>query len=174
MGLLGKLFKGKEEDSRKPVRDDVKWMPGHILSPLNGTAIPMEEIPDPVFAGGTMGGGCGIEPEEGKLYAPVDGVIESIFPTGHALGIRADDGIEILLHIGVDTVQMKGDGFQALVKEGEKVKAGELLIQFDIAKIKSAGYASTTAVLVTNMDEAGTLKNVHVGAVKPMDNLYEF
>ncbi len=124
-----------------------------ILAPLTGTVIPREQIPDETFAAGVLGDGAGIEPEIGEVVAPFDGEISSTTETFHAVGISGPGGIELLIHVGVDTVNMKGDGFKLLVKEGDKVRKGQKLILFDIAKIKAAGYPATTAVLVTNSDD---------------------
>jgi glucose-specific phosphotransferase system IIA component len=136
--------------------------------------MPLSKVSDPVFAEEVMGPGVGIDPVEGKLYAPVDGEIVSVFPTGHAVGMNTEDGMEILLHIGIDTVQMEGDGFHAVVKQGDHVKAGELLVEFDCAKIKEKGFQTTTMVLVPNAAILGTMSEPHVGPVKPLDRIFQF
>jgi len=143
--------------------------PVEIFAPLTGTAIPREQIPDETFATGVLGDGVGIEPEIGEVVAPFDGEISSTTDTVHAVGVSGPGGVEMLIHVGVDTVNMKGEGFTLLVKEGEKVRKGQKLIAFDIDKIKAAGYPATTAVLVTNSEDyAGckveTLGNISAGS----------
>lgn len=124
-----------------------------VYAPVKGKVIPSSQIPDETFATGVLGEGIGIEPELGEVVAPFDGEISSTTDTKHAIGISNADGIELLIHIGVNTVNMNGDGFELFCKEGDKVTAGQKLITFDIDKIKKAGYPTTTAVLVTNSDE---------------------
>ena len=129
-----------------------------IYAPVSGKVIRREDIPDETFASGIMGEGAGIEPEEETVVAPFDGEITSVVDTGHAVGLTSSDGVELLIHVGVDTVKMKGDGFQVFVTEGQKVKAGEKLLKFDRDKIRKAGYSDTTAVLVTNSDDYSSVK----------------
>lgn len=121
-----------------------------------------------------MGPGAAILPEEGSLYAPVNGTITVAFPTGHAVALRSEDSMEVLIHIGLDTVKLNGDGFQIHVAEGDTVKAGDLLVSFDIQKITEAGYPTTTMVLVSNADEVGTMTDPASGTVSVMDRLYAF
>ncbi|WP_124068422.1 PTS glucose transporter subunit IIA [Clostridium sp. E02] len=175
MGILDNLFGNKEKkELDTPVVKSITCEPKTVYSPLKGTVIPLSEVSDPVFAEEVMGPGVGIEPEEGKLYAPVDGEIVSVFPTGHAIGMKTEDGMELLLHIGIDTVQMEGEGFHAVVKQGDHVKAGELLVEFDCAKIKEKGYHTTTMVLVPNAALLGTMSQPHTGAVEPLEMLFNF
>ncbi|WP_314060478.1 beta-glucoside-specific PTS transporter subunit IIABC [uncultured Vagococcus sp.] len=121
-----------------------------ILSPLKGQVTSLAEIKDEVFSSGAMGRGIAIMPSNGELRAPVDGRVMTVFPTGHAVGLISEDGVEVLLHIGMDTVELKGEGFDVFVESGELVKAGDLLVRFDINKITSAGYSVITPVVVTN------------------------
>ena len=121
-----------------------------LQSPLTGNLVKLPDVPDPVFASGVMGQGIAVEPTIGKVFAPADAEVTTLFPTGHAIGLKTKGGAEILIHVGMDTVQMKGEGFKPHVQQGDKVKAGQLLIEFDIAKIKAAGYPIITPVLVTN------------------------
>lgn len=123
-----------------------------LKSPLTGKVLPLSEVPDQVFSSGVMGKGIAIDPEVGELVAPADGEITTIFPTGHAVGITTTDGAEILIHIGMDTVELNGNGFEILVKQGDLVKAGDLLIRFDIEAIRAAGYSVITPVVITNTD----------------------
>ncbi len=129
-----------------------------VCAPVKGNAIAQKDIPDETFASGVLGNGIGIDPSEGLVAAPFDGEISSVVETRHAVGISSADGIELLIHVGMDTVKMNGDGFKLLVGEGDQVKAGQRLIEFDINKIKSAGYSPVTAVIVVNSDD---YKNIH-------------
>lgn len=131
-----------------------------ICVPVSGKVICREDIPDETFASGIMGEGVGIKPEEEIIVAPFDGEITSVVDTGHAVGLTSSDGVELLIHVGVDTVKMQGDGFQVFVTEGQKVKTGEKLLKFDRDKIRKAGYSDTTAVLVTNSDDYSSVKTV--------------
>ena len=126
---------------------------GVVTSPLKGTVIDLSEIEDEAFATGVIGKGVAIIPSEGKLVAPVDGEIYSIFPTGHAIGIKADFGAEILIHIGMDTVKLDGKYFNQKVSKGDKVKKGQILVEFDIEAIKKAGYSIATPIVITNPEE---------------------
>ena len=121
-----------------------------IKSPLKGEVVELSTIKDETFASGVMGKGIAIIPSEGKLTSPVNGKISAIFPTLHAIGITSEDGVEILIHIGIDTVQLEGKHFKSSIKVGDKVKIGDLLIDFDINKIKEDGYEITTPIVVTN------------------------
>ena len=121
-----------------------------LQSPLTGKVVPMTDVQDEVFASGALGKGIAIEPTIGELRAPASGVISTIFPTGHAVGLTTDNGAEILMHIGMDTVELNGEGFEKLVAQGDKVKAGDLLVKFDIEAIKAAGKPVITPIVVTN------------------------
>lgn len=136
-----------------------------VCSPLKGKAIPLCEVDDPLFAEGTMG--VGIEPEEGILYASADGTVAALFPTGHAVGIQTPDGIELLLHIGINTVNMEGKGFCPLVEQGAQVKAGDPLIEFDLEAIAEAGCKATTMVLVSNAAMLGQMSEPVTGPFLP-------
>ena len=124
-----------------------------IASPIKGTVLKLEKMKDDAFASGVLGKGAAIIPEEGKVYAPTDGVITALFPTLHAIGMQADNELELLIHIGLDTVQLNGEGFQAMVKQGDRVKKGQLLVTFDKEFIESKGFCLETPVLVTNSDD---------------------
>lgn len=121
-----------------------------IASPANGKVVPMAEIDDPVFSAGTLGDGVGIVPEDNAVYSPVSGTIVSAMKSGHAYGIKTEDGVEVLVHIGINTVKMKGEGFAPAVKKGDSVKQGELLATVDFAKVTEAGYDTTIVLAVTN------------------------
>ncbi|HFT5970903.1 TPA: sucrose-specific PTS transporter subunit IIBC [Streptococcus pyogenes] len=121
-----------------------------LYSPLNGTVVDLSAVSDPVFSSGAMGQGLAIKPEDNTLYSPVDGKVEIVFETGHAYAITSSQGAEVLLHIGIDTVSMAGDGFESLVAVGQAVKKGDLLGHFDPSKIAEAGLDDTTMMIVTN------------------------
>lgn len=135
-----------------------------------GTFIPMEEIPDPTFSQGVLGVCCGIEPETGKVYAPMNGTVSQLADTLHAIGIEAA-GVELLIHVGIDTVSMKGDGFTSHIKEGQAVKKGDLLLTMDLEKIKAAGHPATIMVIVTNSDDLASAEASASGRVMPGDQL---
>lgn len=123
-----------------------------IASPIKGTVLKLEQLKDDAFASGILGKGAAILPEEGKVYAPADGEVSALFPTLHAIGIKTDDGVEILIHIGLDTVQLNGQGFEAMISQGDRVKKGQLLVTFDREFITGKGYCLETPVLITNTD----------------------
>ena len=143
-----------------PTVSVIRCANGTVLQPVKGNVIPYDQIPDETFASGVLGTGVGVEPTDELVVAPFDGVISSVAESQHAVGVESN-GMELLIHVGVDTVNMNGDGFNCLVKEGDEVKAGQPLIRFDRAKIKAAGYSDTVAVLLTNSDD---LENVEFGA----------
>ena len=123
-----------------------------IASPLVGDILPLSAVADEVFASGALGKGVAIQPSEGKVLAPANGTVSVLFPTGHAVGITTDTGVELLIHIGLDTVNLDGRGYTSHVEKGQKVSAGDLLVEFDIATINEAGYDTITPVIVTNTD----------------------
>ncbi len=139
-GQIGEKTAGNEDADGKKL----------LVSPLTGRVVPLNEVQDPAFSSGALGQGIAVLPEEGKLYAPADGQIVSFFPTGHAIGMLTDSGEELLIHVGMDTVKLNGDGFTPMAKQGDSVKKGDLLLEFDIEKINAAGYSTVTPVLVTN------------------------
>ena len=143
-----------------PATSVIRCAAGTVLQPVKGNVIAREAIPDDTFASGVLGDGVGIEPTDELVVAPFNGTISSVAESQHAVGIEAN-GMEMLIHVGVDTVNMKGDGFSCLVKEGDEVVAGQPLIRFDREKIRAAGYSDTVAVLLTNSDD---LEGVECGA----------
>ena len=143
-----------------------------IYAPVQGNVIPRESIPDETFASGVLGDGVGIEPETGEVVAPFDGEISSLTETRHAIGISVPGGMELLIHVGVDTVKMNGDGFRLYVSEGDRVKTGQKLMTFDISKIRSAGYSTTTAVLLTNSDDYKALRVEKTGKTKQTERIF--
>ncbi len=143
----------------------------NLAAPTGGAIVPMEEIPDPVFSSGALGFCCGIEPEEGVVAAPMDGEVVQLSDTLHAVGILGRNGAEVLIHVGVDTVEMNGDGFAALVKEGDKVRAGQKLLTMDLDKIAQAGHEKTVIVAVTNSDNFADITRTAEGMVRAGDRI---
>ncbi|HCJ49662.1 MAG TPA: PTS sucrose transporter subunit IIBC [Microbacterium sp.] len=125
-----------------------------VKAPVAGRVVPLSDVPDEMFSDGTMGPGIAIEPTDDVVTAPADGTVESVFPTGHAIGLRLNDGTELLIHIGIDTVSMKGDGFETLVAAGDVVKTGDPLVRFDRDRIAAAGHATVTPMIVLNNPDA--------------------
>ncbi len=121
-----------------------------LVSPLNGDVVKLEDVPDEVFASGAMGKGIAINPSEGVILAPADAEVTLVFPTGHAIGLRTNNGAEILIHVGMDTVSLEGKGFKTFVTAGDKVKTGQKLLEFDIKTIQDAGLPIITPIIVTN------------------------
>ena len=142
-----------------------------VYAPLTGSVVARDQIPDETFASGVLGDGCGIEPTVGEVVAPCDGVISTVAETRHAVGISGPADMELLIHVGVDTVEMKGDGFKALVKTGDTVKKGQKLLTFDLTKIRAAGHPTVTTVLVTNADDYAGLTLEAAGSVTAGDKL---
>lgn len=147
MGFFKKLF-GKPVDS--------------FYAPMAGKAVPITEVPDPTFAEGLLGNGIAIEPAEGKVYAPCDATVDTMFVTGHAVSLTADCGAEILIHVGLETVGLEGKPFKVLVANGDKVKKGQLLIEVDLDAVKEAGLPTITPMLICNTDDYSTF-NTMVG-----------
>lgn len=129
-----------------------------IAAPVKGECIPISEVSDPTFAEEILGKGIAIKPAEGKIYAPADGTVSTVFPTGHAVGVTTPEGVEILIHVGLDTVQLKGQFFRTMVEENQKVKRGELLLEADIQEIAGAGYDTVTPVIICNSAELAEVK----------------
>lgn len=141
------------EDEKSEIDED-----NIILAPLSGKAIPLNKVPDETFAQGVLGLGAAIEPSEGKVVAPADGTVETIFDTKHAIGLSLNNGAEVLIHIGINTVELGGEGYKAFVAEGDTVKKGQTLITFDMDFIKSKGYNLITSVIVTNSDDYSSIE----------------
>lgn len=157
MGLLGQLFKKDSEPACAAMT---------VCAPAEGKTIALSEFPDPVFSQGIMGKGCGILPSGRVLYSPFNGTVTQVADTLHAVGVTSDDGVEVLMHIGIDTVAMNGKGFQASVREGQRVRKGDTLIAFDSKAIKAAGYLDAIAVVVTNSDDYTEIDLLQSGDTK--------
>ncbi len=142
-----------------------------ILSPLSGEIVPLSKIADPLFSTGTVGKGVAIEPTKGEVVSPVDGVVTTLFPTQHAIGITSEDGAEILIMVGVNSIHLKGQCFTSHVKQDDTVKMGDLLIEFDIESMKAAGYDVKTPVVITNTDQYLDVVPVKDGNVQAKDEL---
>ncbi|QPC46614.1 PTS sugar transporter subunit IIA [Mangrovibacillus cuniculi] len=146
--MFKKLF-GKKEEAPKGIA---------IKAPLTGELVSLEEVPDPVFSQKMMGDGVAIEPTEGKVVSPVNGEVMQVFPTKHAVGLKAENGAEVLIHIGLETVGMKGEGFEAHVGEGDKVSVGDTLVTFDMELVKQKAKATVTPIIITNGDELASVE----------------
>ena len=143
-----------------PTKVDAVDQAGVLASPMTGNAIAMTDAPDAVFASLAMGNGAVVEPTAGEVYSPVTGTVTMLFDTKHAIGLAAADGTEVLIHIGVDTVQLNGEPFEAHVAAGDTVKAGDLLITADLDAIEAAGKPTATMVIVTNTDDFKSVEPV--------------
>ena len=146
-----------------------------FLSPLTGKVIPLSEVSDPMFGEEMLGKGCAVIPSKGELSSPANGVIDSIPESRHAVMMTTDDGVELLIHIGIDTVELKGAHFTSLISAGEHVRAGQPLIKFDVEEIKKAGYDTTTPIVVTNSDAYEKIKalTTEAKATSPLLEIYE-
>ncbi len=160
MFSLKKMFGGK---------DDKKV----ILAPVEGKAVSLKEVNDPTFSQEILGKGVAVIPSKGRVVAPADGVVSVFFETKHAVSITADNGAEIIVHVGLDTVNLKGEHYTAYKKQGDKVKAGELLLEFDMEAIKAAGYDVITPVIICNTPDYPNMV-CHTGMdVKELDPIIE-
>ena len=144
-----------------------------LYAPLKGEAVLLENIEDPMFAQKILGDGIAIEPSEGKVYSPADGTVSMIADTKHAIGINTQDGLELLIHIGLDTVTLKGAPFTAHVAAGDHVKKGDLLLDADLEKIQEAGLHIITPVLVCNTDEYNKISILKEGEVSPGEDVLQ-
>ena len=140
-------------------------------APAKGKAVDLKEVNDPTFSTGMLGQGVAVIPSEGKIYAPADGEIVMVFDTLHAVSMTADNGVEILIHVGLDTVELKGNGFEGHVKAGDKVKKGDLLLTVDLEAVKEAGYDIITPMLVCNTDDYAAVEGIFGKDVMPKDDV---
>ncbi len=173
VGFVLTMIFYKTNDQQVESKEVTKLEEETILAPIKGEVKPIEESSDAAFASGALGKGVVILPEEGKVYAPVTGTVTVLFPSLHAIGITSDAGIELLIHIGINTVQLNGEGFTAHIKQGDQIKQGQLLVEFDMNKIKEAGYSLETPVLVTNYADLKEVKNTNASSVQLQETLIE-
>ncbi len=159
--MLKNLFRRKSDNEA----DQPGWI--SLKAPLGGTIVPIEKVPDPVFAQRMVGDGIAILPDTDKVLAPVSGILTHIFPTGHAAGITTPEGIEILIHVGIDTVELKGEGFEILAKQGQKVEAGTPLIRLDLPKLREIARSTITPVIITNMPLVKEIQKISAERVRP-------
>lgn len=176
MGFLSGIFGNKSQSATESADAAAPTAAPAIVvtCPVAGEAIDITEVNDAAFASKAMGDGIAIKPAEGTLVAPISGTVEALFPTGHALAIKGDNGVSILLHIGIDTVEMKGDGFNARVAQGDHVEQGQLLVEFDLDKIAAAGFEATTMVLAAECPAEGTLAKCPSGPISLGDRALWF
>ncbi|MCI2773056.1 phosphotransferase system enzyme IIA-like protein [Staphylococcus petrasii] len=151
--MFKKLF-GKGKEVNKEIQ---------IYAPLTGEYVKIEDIPDPVFAQKMMGEGFGINPSEGEVVSPIEGKVDNVFPTKHAIGLKADNGLELLVHIGLDTVQLDGQGFEILVNSGDTVKVGDPLLKFDLEYIRKNAKDVISPIIITNSDQT---ESIHIDDVQ--------
>lgn len=183
IAFLGTMLLYKEADAPKEeegtgtektageTKDSAMLKKTEIASPMKGQVLKLCDIKDEAFASGILGKGAAILPEEGRVYAPADGEITALFPTLHALGMKTAEGAELLIHIGLDTVQLNGEGFEAHIQNGDRVKKGQLLISFDKALLEGKGYCLETPVLVTNSDDYLEVLETASGSILPGEGL---
>lgn len=160
-----KVVTNRETTGEKETREEI------ITSPLSGKVVELTDVPDKVFADGGMGKGIAIDPVEGVVVSPAKAEVVTVFPTGHALGLRTEQGTEIIIHVGIDTVSLSGKGFESLVKVGDKVQVGQELLRFDLATIKEAGLSALTPVVVTNSRDFGEVLTTKEKEIKVGDYL---
>ena len=157
MGLFDKI--------KKMVSDDASDASGiNIFTPLSGEIVALETVPDVVFSEKIVGDGIAIKPNGNKIVAPFDGTISKIFETNHAFSIESDSGIELFVHFGIDTVELKGEGFVRVAQEGQTVKQGDTIIEFDLALLNAKAKSTLTPVVISNMDEIKEIKKL-IGSV---------
>ncbi len=148
-----------------------KTMEYLVGSPAKGKAVPLSQVSDLTFSEGMLGDGVAVIPSEGKIYAPADGEVGMVFDTLHAVSLTADCGAEILIHVGLDTVTMKGKGFTGHVQAGDKVKKGDLLLEMDLEMIKEAGFDTITPMLICNTDDYESVEGISGMDVIPGDDV---
>lgn len=157
MGFLKNILGIKEEEGIQ------------ICAPVAGKLVPLSEVNDPTFSEGILGKGIAVMPSDNQFFSPADGTATTVFPTGHAVAITSTDGVEVLLHIGLDTVKLSGKHFTIHVEEGQKVKKGDLLLEADLEQIKAEGFDVVTPVVICNTDEFAEVSMAELGEVKAGD-----
>lgn len=158
MGLLQNIFGGGKKDEGI-----------QIGAPVAGKLVPLSEVSDPTFSDGILGQGAAVIPTDSQFFAPVDGTVTTIFPTGHAAAITSTDGVEVLIHIGLDTVKLNGKHFTIHAEEGQQVKKGDLLLEADLDRIKEEGYDIITPVIICNTDDFAEVAMAEAGDVQAGD-----
>ena len=166
--MFDKLRGNKNAEETAPA---IETHPDTVYAPVSGTVIPLSEVPDEVFSEGALGLGCGIEPSERQVSAPFDGTVTMIADTKHAIGLISKDGIEVLIHVGLDTVELNGKGFDIKTEVGREVKCGQLLMNFDADVIRNAGYKTTTVVIVTNATDDVSVETKVTGNISVTNEL---
>ena len=159
MGIFSKLFRNESAPADT------------LVSPAAGRTIDLSEVPDPTFGEEILGKGIAIIPSDGRVYAPADGVVSTVFPTGHAVGVTTPDGAELLIHIGLDTVELKGEPFTIKVSADQNVKKGDLLIEADLEKIKASGKDTITPMVICNSDNWTNIESFAGRDVEPGDEV---
>lgn len=174
VAFLLTFFFWKDDTSVKETEktvDKIKMAKDVVSAPMNGKIISLAELKDDAFAQGALGKGVGIIPTDGKIVAPCDGTVTTLFPTLHAIGITADSGVEVLIHIGIDTVQMEGKGFHAHIKQGDKITRGQHLLDVDLKAIEAAGFSTQTPVIITNSADLLDIIETDKKEVKALDEM---
>ena len=166
--LLYSLFIAEQNITAGKSFDDTA-----VYSPLKGEVVLMQDVPDETFAAEVLGKGAAVEPSEGKVVAPADATVETLFDTHHAIGLTLDNGMEMLIHVGINTVELNGEGYKAHVSEGDRVTRCQKLITFEIPLIKSKGYKTITPVIITNPDDYKDIHKAADGNVDFLDKLIE-
>ncbi|MGM0501022.1 MAG: PTS sugar transporter subunit IIA [Bacillota bacterium] len=144
-----------------------------ILVPIKGQVVNLAEVPDQIFAQGVMGAGIAIKPESSQVFAPVNGKIRHLLDTNHAIGLKTESGVEILIHVGIDTIKMDGEGFKSFVAEGDTVEVGDKLLEFDLELVTAEAESNLTPLVITNTDDFTVINSLAEGEVNCGDKLLE-
>lgn len=160
------MFKALKEKFSKKANSGIV-----IGAPIEGEVISIQEVSDPTFSEEILGKGIAIKPAKGRVVAPVNAEVALMFDTKHAVSLVTEDGAEILIHVGLDTVQLKGEHFKSFVNAGDKVKSGQVLIEFDIEKIEEAGYSTVCPIVICNTGEFAKVEGTKTGSVKELDGI---
>ena len=144
-----------------------------LVSPVDGEVIPLSKVDDPYFSTGKMGRGIAVIPSNGKIYAPADSIVAAVFKTGHAVILKTYSGIDLLIHIGIDTVRLNGEGFKIYCQKGDNVQTGDLLVEVDLDLLNEKGYCSTIPIIVCNADNYGSITMKNSGYVKALTEILD-
>ena len=159
-------------EQKAALAEKISVEPGAVMSPMKGKVIELKEVGDGVFSEGVLGEGCGIQPEEGYVYAPFNGEVIQVADTGHAIGLLSEDGVELLIHVGLDTVSLNGEGFDPVVKEGDRVTVGQKLLNFELEKIAEQ-YPTVTSVIVTNTPDYKEIRLTKTGQTEAGEKILQ-